>query len=62
MTIENRRNEIRAHNNIWDQRRIEVKNKEYLISPHDYKTFVPKQRQVNLELIEEVVVETNAQN
>ena len=61
MTIENRRNEIRAHNNIWDQRRIEVKNKEYLITPHDYKTFVPKQRQINLEQIEEVAVELNAQ-
>ena len=59
MTIENRRKEIRDHNNIWDQRRIEVKNKEFLITPQDYKTFVPKQRQINLELIEEVAVDPN---
>ena len=28
--------------NIWDQRRTDVKNKEFLITAEDYKTFVPK--------------------
>lgn len=41
-TIENRRSEIRHRMNIWDQRRTDVKNKEFLISNEDYKTFVPK--------------------
>jgi len=41
-TIEHRRSEIRQRMNVWDQRREDVKNKEWLITTEDYKTFVPK--------------------
>ena len=41
--IENKKHEMREKNNIWDKRRIEVKNKELLIEHKDYQELVPAQ-------------------
>ena len=42
MTIEQRRSEITDRMNIWDKRRTDVKNKEFLITTDDYRNYVPK--------------------
>ena len=34
---------MREKNNVWDQKRIEVKNKEMLIKHKDYQDLVPAQ-------------------
>lgn len=43
-TIEDRRNEITARMSIWEKRHTDVKNKAFLITVDDYKTFVPKNK------------------
>jgi hypothetical protein len=48
MTIEQKRNEITERMNIWDKRRTDVKNKEFLITTDDYRNFVPKTKQHSL--------------
>ena len=42
MTIEQKRNEITDRMNIWDKRRTDVKNKQFLITTDDYRNLVPK--------------------
>ena len=44
MTIEQKRSEITERMNVWDKRRTDVRNKQFLITTDDYKNFVPKNK------------------
>ena len=42
-TIENKKNEMREKNDVWDQKRTDVKNRALTIDHQDYQELVPAQ-------------------